>query len=272
MNKELILTSDVLDIIFDNRNKAYGAYPLRKFYNNRLLKAMGFMLIIVIALSAFSFLPKKKTIRPKEYIIKDHILPPLPDKLQEKKPIKKNVVPPSQHKISAVKMLNRIMIVPEKDSSDKLIDIDDSMVISNQTIVIRNPHAPVVALPVVTGNVVVPPAIPAVPVVDVTKPIDNPEVRPEYPGGMSALKNFLEKNLTNPEDLPNGEPVEVKIKFVVGYDGKLQSFQVIRDGGNAFNTEVIRVLKKMPEWIPGKTNGKNVAVFYTIPVKFVVVE
>ena len=56
---------------------------------------------------------------------------------------------------------------------------------------------------------------------------------------------------------------------MVGFDGKLQGFETIEDGGAAFNKEVIRVLKKMPEWIPGKSNGENVAVYYTIPVKFV---
>jgi len=55
---------------------------------------------------------------------------------------------------------------------------------------------------------------------------------------------------------------------VVGYDGKLKSFEIVEDGGATFNKEVIRVLKKMPEWVPGKANGENVSVYYTIPVKF----
>ena len=55
---------------------------------------------------------------------------------------------------------------------------------------------------------------------------------------------------------------------MVGYDGKLKSFETIEDGGRAFNNEVIRVLKRMPEWIPGRSNGENVSVYYTIPVKF----
>ena len=47
----------------------------------------------------------------------------------------------------------------------------------------------------------------------------------------------------------------VKVKFVVGYDGNLKSFELVQDGGSDFNNEVIRVLKKMPEWIPGKSKG-----------------
>jgi len=63
--------------------------------------------------------------------------------------------------------------------------------------------------------------------------------------------------------------VSVRVKFVVDYSGKLQSFVTLVDGGEEFNKEVVRVLKKMPEWIPGKAKGENVSVYYTIPVKFV---
>jgi len=92
---------------------------------------------------------------------------------------------------------------------------------------------------------------------------------PEFPGGINALRRFLERNLRNPRDLEDGELISVKVMFVVGYDGKLQRFEVIQDGGKEFNNEVIRVLKQMPAWVPGKSRGQNVSVFYTIPVKFV---
>ncbi len=98
------------------------------------------------------------------------------------------------------------------------------------------------------------------------------EVMPAYPGGMEALRKFLQRNLQNPEDLEAGQVVAVKIKFVVGYDGKLKSFEIIEDGGKPFNNEVIRVLKKMPMWTPGKSNGENVSVYYSIPVKFTAAE
>ena len=69
-------------------------------------------------------------------------------------------------------------------------------------------------------------------------------------------------------EMENGETVMVKIKFIVGYDGVLKGFETVQDGGAAFNEEVIRVLKKMPQWIPGKTKGENVSVYNMIPVKF----
>ena len=62
MNKELIMKSDVLDILFENRNKTYGAYILRKFYGDRLKKALGIIMTVAIVFSALTFLIKKETI------------------------------------------------------------------------------------------------------------------------------------------------------------------------------------------------------------------
>jgi protein TonB len=59
MNSESIMKSDVLDILFEKRNKAYGAYTLRKFYKNRLIKSIGIMVFTVIVFSAFTFLPER---------------------------------------------------------------------------------------------------------------------------------------------------------------------------------------------------------------------
>jgi protein TonB len=69
--------------------------------------------------------------------------------------------------------------------------------------------------------------------------------------------------------LEDGELISVKVKVIVGYDGKLKNFELVQDGGTEFNNEVIRVLKKMPAWKPGKSKDQNVSVYYTIPVKFV---
>jgi protein TonB len=112
------------------------------------------------------------------------------------------------------------------------------------------------------------PAKPAEPEVDNNTVIDHPDVQASFPGGETALINFLQKNLRSPQDLNEGETIQVRVKYVVGFDGNLQSFDVIQDGGSVFNNEVIRVLKKMPKWNPGKKGGRNVPVYYSLPVKF----
>ena len=273
MNKELIMKSDVLDIIFEKRNKAYGAYNLRKFYHNRLTKSLGLMFGAVVILCAFTFLPEKQNYDTRNVDIpKDPTLGQVKpkDPEQKPKPIVAQVKP-----MEATKFTNHIIIVPRVDSADKLHNIIQQA-IGSTTVLAPGSGVPKVGAPIDPG----PPGggegpittAPVKPAFDKTQAIANPDVMPEFPGGMDALHRFLQRNLNNPQDLEEGSMVSVKVQFVVGYDGKLQRFHIIEDGGEAFNNEVMRVLKKMPEWKPGKSNGENVSVYYTIPVKFVPAE
>lgn len=102
---------------------------------------------------------------------------------------------------------------------------------------------------------------------DRSVPVENAGVMPQYPGGINALLAFLKKNIKAPADV-DGEVIVVKIKFIINYDGRIEGFSVAQSGGDLFDNEVIRVLKKMPAWIPGQSNGQNVSVFYYLPVKF----
>lgn len=116
------------------------------------------------------------------------------------------------------------------------------------------------------------PAIKEVKPVEPVSAKENIEVSPgipaQYPGGINEFIKFLKRNLRSPQDLEEDEAVTVKIKFIVSLNGDLLGFNVTQTGGVVFDNEVIRVLKKMPKWIPGKSNGENVSSYYTIPVKF----
>jgi protein TonB len=96
-----------------------------------------------------------------------------------------------------------------------------------------------------------------------------PDKQPQFPGGMQAWAAFLNGNLHAPQDLENGEKRTVNIRFHVDVDGVITNFQVIQSGGAAFDNEVIRVLKRMPKWMPALQAGKPVAVSFTQPVTFV---
>lgn len=270
MNNEYLLNADVIDIIFEKRNKAYGAYNLRKFYAGRMVKSLLLVFGAVLLLCAFRFLPgKEKIVTPPDIMpdieTKTYIEPK--EKLPEPQKPKAPEVPAK--KAATANFISTIKIVDSrKDSADKLQDISD-LAISNITDLNGSRDSVKVKPADVPGPVVVAIPEPPAPVFDPSVPVAHAEVAPAYPGGMDALKKFLERNLNNPRDMEEGEMVSVKIRFVVGYDGRLQSFETVQDGGAEFNREVIRVLKKMPDWIPGKTQGKDVAVYYTIPVKFV---
>jgi periplasmic protein TonB len=266
MKTELIMKSDVLDIIFENRNKAYGAYTLRKFYDNRLLKSIAVMMGVVVVLSAFTFIPKKGPSDKLAYDVIDNELATIKPDVKPVEPVKPD--PPKVDQAPTQKFINVIKIVPNDVMADSLPDNLDKKMIGSVTNNLPGDGPLVVppSNPVGTGSGE---PEPVKAVVDVNVPTDHPDVMPSFPGGMEGLKKFLQRNLNNPKEMEEGEMVSVKTKFVVGYDGKLKSFEIIQDGGEEFNKEVIRVLKKMPEWVPGKSNGQNVSVYYTIPVKFV---
>ena len=92
---------------------------------------------------------------------------------------------------------------------------------------------------------------------------------PQFPGGEAALLQFVMKNLRYPQSEANN-PIDgrVVVRFVVGADGKVGETKILRSLGEAFDTEAIRVVKSLPDFIPGQVNGKNVAVWYSLPVRF----
>jgi protein TonB len=249
MNSEQIIKSDVLDILFENRNKMYGAYNLRKFYNNRLYKALGGMLAMVAVFVAFAFMSPKKT-KIVADVFNDSLttvmstIAKTPPPIDLPKPISAPLVPQA-------KFLSTIVVVPDVLIPDKIPTINDSVAIGPITVDPGpgNPGPLLVGTVPGTGD-------------------PGPDVDPQFPGGMKALHTYLQNHLTNPKDMEEGEKVRVVVKFVVGYDGKLKGFEILQDGGEEFNKEVIRVLKRMPAWIPGKTKGQNVSVNHNQSVVF----
>ena len=275
MKADAILNADVLDIIFDNRNKAYGAYSLRKFYNNRLYKALGLTFSVVFIFMLFSFIKKEKAALP--LIISDpYVFSPPPVKAEPVPEKPKEPAAPQKPAIPKVKIASQIFTnniqITKDNIATKIEALNDNIAISNEkidgklgTTAIVTPKVP--DAPSGGGDAEI-----AKPTIDKITPNNFAEIMPDYPGGMQALRKFLEKNLKNPQDMAEGENIKVKIRFIVGYDGNLKGFETIQDGGTAFNNEVIRVLKKMPQWIPGKTKGENVSVYFTIPVNFIATE
>ena len=275
MIADAILKADILDIIFDNRNKTYGAYSLRKFYNNRLYKALGLTFALATVFVTFSFFNKEKVL-PTTIISDSYVISPpsvkadaIPEKPKEKvspqKTASPNIKPATQI------FANNIQITKNNFAS-RIENLDEKMEIGTEKIEGKSETAIVITAKLSVLSSADSNIEPFKSEVDKTTPHSFADVMPNYPGGMEALKKFMEKNLKNSQDIQEGQNIKVKIKFIVGYDGNLKGFETIQDGGAAFNNDVIRVLKKMPHWIPGKTRGENVSVYYTIPVNFLSAE
>jgi protein TonB len=101
------------------------------------------------------------------------------------------------------------------------------------------------------------------------KPFVVVEQMPSFPGGDSELRKFLSENLTYPLSAQeNGIQGRVIIRFVVGKDGSISDIVVLRGIDPDCDNEAVSVMKKSPKWMPGKQNGREVNVFFTLPVVF----
>jgi protein TonB len=98
---------------------------------------------------------------------------------------------------------------------------------------------------------------------------NRPDVQPEYKGADEARINFLRSNIKYPEDaIKAGIHGTVFVTFVVEKDGKVTHVKILRGIGKSCDEEAFRVVKMMPNWIPGKVKGENVAVQFNLPIKF----
>ena len=100
-------------------------------------------------------------------------------------------------------------------------------------------------------------------------PMMNPEKAPEYKGGMESMQKFLAKNIHYPVSAMKAKTQgTVYVQFIITKTGKVSDAKVLRGIGLDCDKEALRVVKAMPDWIPGQNKGKTVSVIMQIPVKF----
>ena len=96
-----------------------------------------------------------------------------------------------------------------------------------------------------------------------------PDKQPEYPGGEEARMKFLIENIKYPElAVKNNVRGKVFVSFNVELDGSVTQIKVLRGIGSGCDEEAVRVIKMMPEWIPGELKGKPIVTNFVIPIKF----
>lgn len=262
MKPELILRSDLLDLVFENRNKDYGAYLLRKEYPRRLMMAMGattLLILLIIFLMAARLVPEKEQAQalPELYVI-DYNIPPVEPVPQPQLPVSRPQAP----------TVNAAPPVLTPDPVDKPIATQDEM--SNAILSTRTDTNPVHSggdVTPVAGTVVQagPPAAPAPePVVD--EPLEHADVMPSFNGD---LQRFMLRHLRQPDDLEAGERIAVRVRFVVTAEGEIDDLEVLEPGRSDLAREVLRVVRKMPRWRPGIQGGRAVPVYFNLPVIFV---
>lgn len=274
METTKLTKQDFLDILFNDRNKDYGAYDLRRRYDKRVRNAVigmgGIVLLIIGGYSVGSRLmanegPVRETFIPYE-------APERIDPLIEKPPVippPTRVEPPAasrptvQHTTFAVVPNEQVNPEDEPRKNSELQEVAIGLKTADGDVNGSDNGAPE---GFGGGNNVVE----APEVVDREKPVTFVQFMPEFPGGEKALSNYLSRNIRYPSMASEtGVEGTVFIKFVVGSTGEIRDVEVVgAKKGAGLEEEAIRVVKKMPNWKPGRQNGQAVAVYFNLPIRF----
>jgi protein TonB len=264
-----ILHADPLDLLFENRNKLYGAYILRKNYNQKLLISMGVMFSAVTLSTIVYLCFQSPALSVRTFNIPD--IDPIAYPIEKPTPPSTVIRQPStiHHLPSPTIQYVKPLIVPDDKVKEPMVSVDklDANAIGVKTTI----GEPDNGSPSGNGNAAAGTGVRQADSVE-SKPeiLRRAEVMPEFPGGIEALKRFLLKNLRMPEnDMDPGSEVHVIARFVVGADGKVRDVEITRPADAIFNAEVRRVIAKMPDWKPGSQNHRPVSVYFSLPVNFV---
>lgn len=265
-----------VDMVFDGKNKSYGAFQLRKGTSGRNIKSL---IILVIAAALVGGFLAWKVIEQKQAEQQAAYMEALElSKLQKeaKKQEKKEVVKPKvepkkeipvarQTQKFTAPVIKKDELVKEENQIKQMDKLDDKVAVGTENhegTKDRNVEA-------VRNDIAVntPPPAPKEEVTN--KVFDVVEVMPSFPGGQGALMSYLSSHTKYPVVAQeNGVQGRVTVSFVVERDGSITDVHVVRSVDPSLDREAARVVSSMPNWQPGKQNGSAVRVKFNVPVQF----
>ena len=281
METGIILSSrEWCDLVFEGKNKDFGAYVIRTESTKRHNKAVLWTLIgtILFGLISFGFVKANQYLEEKKLAeqgeqkvvlidMSEETEEPKQDILEEEKP---EVLPEEE-------VLNTIQVTELQIVEDDEVRPEDEIITQEEIIAstaavgatnfdqgtndlnVTNTHP--------TDAVIVEPK----PVVD-NKPEEifkSVEQMPQFPGGEAALMKFLSSHINYPPmAAENNVQGKVIVQFVVDKTGKVGEVKVVRSVDKELDHEAIRVCQALPKFTPGRQNGRPVSVWYTLPIQF----
>lgn len=271
MEAKKILQASLLDILFEGRNKLYGAYELRNTYNRRVYKALaGMGVTCLLFYGSMLFANSGSTKTSSLYVSPDIDITGLKDE-----PKKIITPPPVKPKLPEVKVVKyTIPVIVKKDVP---VDPPPPNDIVNETNIgkenINGKDEILAPSPLVEkGTTTLP--------INSTKEnersiFDPVQIEAKFPGGISAWQNFLQHNLRSDVPVENGaQPgrYTVVLSFTVDTEGNISDVKAENDPGYGTADEAVRVIKHSNKWIPALQNGRNVAYRQRQSITFIVDE
>ncbi len=272
MDVNKILSADILDIIFDGKNKSYGAYDLRKTYNKRMTIALVGTAALLVLFFVGTILANtlKSKENKTEMIVQDVQLEEV--KTEEQKPEPPPPPPPPKPEPPKVEMAK---FTPPKIVKDEEVKEDEKPPevekLEETKIGTINQEG------IKDEGIVAPPAsdegkgvveAPKKVEEDWDKTFTKVEIESEYPGGTSAWQRYLNKSLRYPQEaIDNEVQGTVVVQFIVDKEGLVSDVQAV-SGPEELRDEAVRVIKKSGKWTPAVQNGRQVKSYKKQPITF----
>jgi protein TonB len=252
------------EIIFMGRNKSYGAYDLRQAYNEHIKRAIiGMVLFTTFTIGVQKLLSHPLVAKVDKAVVVDmtnvEIVTPPPT-------IPKPKTEPIQHGTPDAATTAALEMKPTEDKAvptDTAVAIDPETAVSDHTQEGTKGETP--GLPTGTGLGETAKAEIPKP----SEPLNVAEYMPEFPGGENALMAYIREHTKYPEyEMEMGIQGKAVVGFVINEDGKVSDVKIMKSLSKGIDRESVRVIRSLPNFKPGRQNGRNVKVRYVVPMDF----
>ncbi|MFC0345024.1 energy transducer TonB [Epilithonimonas hispanica] len=257
------------EIVFENRNKEYGAYDLRTAYPKLLTRSflIGTAFFILLAVSPLVYLKIQQMNAKDKVEVEAELVNILEEEPILEQPKEEEPPPPPPPKEPEQQEVIQ-NVVPEPKKAPKIEtppppitkQLETTTGLANQEGVKTPAYTPPPPPPSSgTGKV-------AEVKINTNEVYESVDQNADYPGGLNGVRRFIADNVDTSSMEGEGQ-LTVKLKFIVERDGTVSDVRVTQKSGNSdFDSETIRVVKKLKKWTPAKKNGENVRSYYSIPV------
>lgn len=290
MAKDVDLTSkEWTDIVFEGKNKEFGAYVLRSESPNRHTKALVIVIVAIAIILALVVATIQGLFTPEKVIDdaanqaqsvnlgemeEEEEEPEVAADLDIPEPEPEPEPQQAEDDVAATQALTELNIVENVNKENEIKDKEDVREDLSKIGTATHEGSDDLNKAAVVAEVVQ--EAPKKEEVKVVKPKDEGPVsmavveqKPQFPGGDAAMYSWIGSNMNYPaQAAEEGVSGKVTVQFIVEKDGSISNVKVVRGKHPALDAEAVRVVKKMPKWVPGRNNGAPVRVTYLLPVTF----
>jgi protein TonB len=258
--------NEIEDLVFEHRNKSYGAYDLRKHYHIRMTKAIITGILVCLMLIVWSWYLFRNedmdyyTYQELEIPVEVFKMPKLESAKSKSQVKEQEEAPVEEAKPDEIPT----KVVEEEKITRPIDNIDEVQSKTYKTMAENSTSNAEGNASTTSGNDAEGSS---------SSPSDGvakvPEVMPQFPGGNAALHKFLKDHIQYPLMARNMSiKGKVIVQFIVMEDGSISQIKVLNQLGGGCDEEAIRVVKMMPNWIPGLIKGKAIKVRFSLPISF----